>query len=503
MTNVIYFGCAPKGQGLLTTQGPSSDQFANIYKTAPFAFDYVADTISYNSCTNFVNGVNSETGIPGFMIGANEGAADTTGSGASKGGLKLRSDFLSYVGKNFVAEYPSATISADQIKRVISNSPANQNAYLQFAIRDKNDLTIVLDLINPVQASDKIAQVDRDAKVVLADLSSGYVANILTNEIVFNSNNTVLKEGSRKTVLSQSGFNTLTQATLGFNATADSTSPALSVDPNNTNKEISFGKAEYFAEVIRNGFNSNTNKLILTSVYGGKISDVISGANTTEATITTLKRPSATGNTTVDLSRAYGRGYSLTFTSKATNVAGWAKNILSSVSETDLSTGSAVNGVTWTCENVVIARSDHWNNKMANQPNCTPLLAADITATRKALLRKIRRQYSESEWNVGLFIPSSATQSSVASDRRTKDRPKYAMCISPIGKSCYLPTTGIVTTDPSYDVGINYDPTKECYLTSYVSHGFNYSSATTDDNRRKLGRCAQYASICTRNSSSF
>ncbi len=503
--------CAPKGDGILNNNVSTVDQFTEIYKSAPFAYDIAADTISYNSCPNYQKEALGSDGIPGFSIGVNEGFVDTTSNGALKGGLKLRTEFLLYIGKNFKPEYPALTISPAQIQRVLLQSDVNKNAYLQFGIRAKSNLGLLVDLINPTQAADSIPVVNRDAKVILADLSSGYAAQLLTKEVLYTSTGQVLSEGSRQTNLTTANLPSSLMGQFQFNATADRTRPAPTPDTTTTNKELPFGAAEFFPEKVRRGFNDNINKYVLTAVFGGKISDVIGGATATEPTISMLKRPPVVGSGSADLSKAYGRSYALQFISKAPTVSGWAKNIVSSVTEYDLSTGAQVTGASWACENFVIAHQDHYNNKRPNQPNCAPLMGSDLpkTSARLNQIKKIRRQYPETDWNIGLFIPANYSLKATSADRRAKDRPQLSLCLSPKSKSCYLPTTGIMDADATrpelqnQDIGINYDLTKECYLTSYQNHGFSYSGLTTENDKRLLGRCAQFASICVRSSSNF
>lgn len=511
---LILGSCTPKGSGILNSNSSFSEVIDKTTKEAPFAFDLAVDTISYNSCTNYQK-AGSGGSIPGFKIGVSEGFVDSTGNGAVKAGLKLRTDFLQYAGRNLKPQFPSTIISAEQVQTLLSNSPENKNSYIQFAVRTKKDLRIVNDLINPTQPTDFTAIGGRDAAVVFNEITSGYGANLLTKDIRFAAGGGVLSEGQRVYNLSQSADASVMEGSFQFNNTEDSTLPAT--NPSNgtgtTNKELQFGLGEFTAERARRGFNGNLNgindRYVLTALFAGKAPEAAPGApgtpTSTEPTIQDVKRPPSSGNTATDLSRAYGRSFQLNFVGKTQNVAGWTKNILNSVTEFDLTTGAQVAGAIWSCENFVIVRSDHYDSKILDGPTCSPLISTDLTTTRQLQIKKIRRHYSSADWNIGLFIPANTTLSASSVARRNNDRAQFNLCLSPRNASCYLPTSGFLD-DPiliAKDIGIQYDTTKECYLTRYQDHGYNYSNVTTEDTKRLLGRCAQYASICTRTSTNF
>lgn len=500
---LLVFSCTPKGEGILNNQSTISQTIDNATKQAPFAYDIAADTISYNSCVNYAADGAAAADFPGLMIGVDEGFVTNNGNFAVKGGLKLKTAFLQHIGRYIKPQAPSSSVTPDQVKFVLQNSTANKGAYLQYSIRKKTDLSLNIDLISP-GANNNLASLipepGRDA-VLLQDLASSYVGTMLTKEVRFTDTGTVLSEGSRTYNLSDTPDPIPIRGAFGLNQTIDAT-VTPQTDSTNTNPEIKFGVGEYYGDYVRKKFNSTgSDRVILTAVFGGRAKDVGSGGQQTEESISQIRRA-----TTADVSKAYGRGYTLTFTSVNKNVAGWAANVLSgtAVTEYDMSTGTSVTGAQWSCENFIIAAQAHWDNKKLGEPTCSPLIATDMNESRQLALKKIRRQHSAAEWNVGLFIPKDTDLGITVADR-IANRANYAICVSPRRSGCYLPTTQIFssTENLAKDAGIQYDTSKECYLTAYNLLGITYTSATTADAKRLLGRCANYLSVCTRTSTNF
>lgn len=497
--SILVFSCTPKGEGILNNQSSIADTVDNYTKQAPFAYDIAADTISYNSCVNYVADASSANN-PGLIIGVNEGFVTTNGNGAVKGGLKLRTAFLQYIGRYLKPQAPSSSITPAQVQRVLQQSTANQNAYLQYSIRKKTDLSINIDQISPGanNANSLIPLPNRDAIVFLQDLTGGFVGNSLTKEIKYTGTGTVLSEGPRTYNLSDTPDPVAIQASFGVNQTADETLP-ISTETS-TNPEIKFGVAEYYSDLVRKKFNSTGNdRVILTAVFGGKATDVI-GVGATEETISMIRRQGT------DVSKAFGRGYSLKFEPKVRNVAGWVNNVLSgtAVTEIDLATGTSVQGSQWSCDNYLIVLPSHYDNKKLTEPTCSPLLSTDMNEARQLAVKKIRRQHSSADWNIGLFIPKDTALGVTVADR-IASRNNFQVCVSPRRSSCYLPTTQIFSSAENVgkDAGIQYDTSQECYLTAYNLMGANYTNAATPDAKRLLGRCANYLSVCTRSSTNF
>lgn len=505
--------CTPKGDGILGSASTASQVIDNVTQQAPFAYDIAADTISYNSCTNLTSD-QTPAGLPAFKIGVNEGFVTSNGSGAVKGGLKLKTDFLVYLGRFLRAQAPSATITPAQIQRVLANSELNAKAALQFSVRQKNNLDLVIDLINPNRSLQTLTpNPARDVALVQPELDSGFVANLLTKDIKFTVAGTVLSESARNYNLSENSDANVLQGSFGFNQTADASFQPPS-DTTNLNQEVKFGVGEFYADSIRKKFNSNAaDKIMLVASFGGRAAPVAPGQTSTEETVSQLRRPKdSKGVTTTDLSKAFGRGYKLKFEPVVTNLAGWASNIMTGVTEIDLSTGDEVTGgtTTWSCDRFVIVKSSQFNNRKLTEPTCSELQADDLVVSgtvglaRQQLVKKIRRQYSKDELDIGLFIPADTDLGATVALRKAK-RNSLSLCVSLRNSSCYLPTTGFMDAfeNRNTDIGIQYDSSKECYLTAYTGMGFTYTDKATEDAKRLLGRCAQYLSVCTRQTSNF
>lgn len=436
-----------------------------ITTNAPFAYDLVADTISYNSCV----GENlNNSGIHGLKIGVNEGFVDSAGT--IQGGLKLRTEFLQYVGLNVPARYPSTVITPAQIQTLLQDSKANKDTYVQFAVRRKSDLAVMPDLINPTSLQ---LTLPRDGVLNFAPLSRDPVLSRLTKGVVFGEKGLIISEGERIYNLQDDSAPAPIQASLGYSSIFDETYAKL-----NTPLDLeNFAMGERYSEVVRNRFNlASDDKYLLAVTFGSG-----SSATGSDYGLNTPRRPDDTVK-----SRAYGRSYALQFNMfRSPSAAGWKNNALKAVTEVDL-TGAGANVRPWTCSNYVIMKQNQWNNAKLEKPSCTPLLASDFNnATMANAVKKLRRHYSESEWNIGLFY--DAYQAYDPNTRGTQP-----ICLVPKSNECYLPTENVIF--PGADVGVNYNPLTECYV--YNQFGVSYSQPIL--NVKAAGRCAQFASICTR-----
>lgn len=528
--SALTTGCKSEGSGILGKQSITEADEDPLLKNAPFAYDYAADTISYNSCVIGGNSSQDPAGLHGLKIGSSEGFVDNLGTGAVKGGVKLRSDFLQYVGKNFLPDYPNNVITPSVVMRVLNTSYSiqNSNAFLQFAVRKKSDYSVIPDLIAPVIPI--TVSPTRDASVFLQNLSSGYLGYAITKSIIFNNTGGVLAEGPRVYDLSDTQESAPIEGSINLNATVDESSaaPGFASEP--------YGVGESYAQRVRDAFNAGTQ--LLTVTFGG--TGPTAGIPTEDVvndTLNNIKRPYKSGTTEFDTTKAFGRGYQLKFESQTT-VTTWPKSRLTKVTEIALDTATPVGGTSWTCEQFVIAPQSHWNNiKTANknwvkdaavvgaslgqvEPNCAPLLADDTTCLvgdsaaicnikkeRVEKIKRIRRHYSVDAWNIGLMFPAALKNGYTIPPRINNTIPSnpqpLEMCLSPKSSNqCYLPTVGILQSgltnpaDATLDVGIQYDRTQDCYQTMATISG-------SRDPERKKGRCAQFASICTRTSSSY
>ena len=298
------FSCAPQGVGILGSPTKLQDIVDQSTKVAPFAYDLAVDTISYNSCISET--VKSSADIHGLKIGVSEGFTEPL-TGAVKSGLKLRTDFLQYVGKTFKPEYPNKTIQPSQIQKIIANSDYNKDAFIQFAIRQQSDYLAVPDLILVGGNNTKpYAQTPRDLTVFSNALYSGLLGYSLTKSIQFTSAGLVLNEGARVYNLSDSIVPVNLEATFKLNATDDES--YLKPSPVSGSTE-NFGRAETHPQEVRDDFNSKKN--LLTVTFGGdqNIPDggLVFGDTTNH--INLIKRPRLANSQSFDNSKAFGRGF--------------------------------------------------------------------------------------------------------------------------------------------------------------------------------------------------
>lgn len=98
----------------------------------PFSLDARFDQITYNSCAE--TQLNGNDTFFSLKAGAYRPAV---------GGVKLRQTFLDYINSNFYPVYPETTISQNQYKQYLADSPKNANAVPVMAVRVKSSLNDV------------------------------------------------------------------------------------------------------------------------------------------------------------------------------------------------------------------------------------------------------------------------------------------------------------------------------------------------------------------------
>lgn len=490
----VYFcvGCTMQTTpSLLTSTSSAADGTTKILNDVPFAFDTVVDTISYNSCVG--SGLNSGGLLHGLKIGANEGFVDSTGTGAIKAGVKLKSDFLQYLAQNLNPVYPYTTIVPSQIQYILENSDKNKELTVQYAVRLKTDLSVVRDVIDPSVASNIV--LNRDGFYEASILSSNPVLGNITKSVQFGPNRTVVAEGPRLNNLGTASAPDTIEASFGFSAAYDeSYQPVAGVDDG-------FGAGEQYSDIVREKFNQSQYVLALTY---GNTSSVSSSDNSGSFGLNSPRRASDSV-----LNKAFGRSFELGFVTKNASVSSQRRNILSRVVEKDLSTGALASGASWTCENYVIMKTNQWNNKKSSEPACSEIFASDLAAAStgpalRARIARLRRHYPESQWGIGFLIRENTTYNPTT-------RASQPLCLVNKSVDCYLPTTGLIASSPETDVGVNYNAAidgnssanSECYLSRYIQMGVTYTGNKTGDAARMLGRCPQFASICVRTSTSF
>lgn len=481
---IVFLGCTIQNSpSLLTSTSNVQDATDKILTDVPFAYDLVVDTISYNSCVG--SGLNSSGLLHGIKIGANEGFIDSTGSGSVLAGLKLKSEFLQYIAQNVSVIYPNTTVIPSQIQYILENSVKNQSLMIQTAVRNKTDLSVVSDVIDQSKATILLG---RDGVYEPSQLSVNPVLSAITKNVKFGPNKTVSIEGPRIYNLGTNSSPDPIEASLGFSNAFDETFGAQA------GVDDGFGAGEEYADRVREKFNSGQYTLAMT--YGNTSVEAENSNGQSSFGLNNPKRPSTV------LSKAYGRSYDFTFRTKNPSVPSQRRNILATVVEKNLETG--VQDGTWSCENFVIMKTNQLNNKKASEPACSELQASDLAnaVTGNALrekVTKIRRHYPESQWAIGFLIRENTVYNPAT-------RASQPICLVNKVVDCYLPTKGIVLSNPELDVGVNYNAAidgnsasnSECYLSRYSQMGVSYTGNKTGDAARMLGRCPQFASVCVR-----
>ncbi len=418
----------------------------------PFAYDLIVDQIAYNSCS----GANVPS-TPGFFT-------FKLGSYTSKGGLKLREDFVTYVNKNFKAVSPAMYLSDLQIKNFLAASPENKAAQPQFAIRGRG---------NPqqVRSSNTTLNENVDYFNLLGDLTNDRFMDPLVQSMV-------AMQGNSNPVYVPTQF-------FPF---------AVSSIQRTVETSISFNSNEAIAQALRNDFGRNAQ---LAMTYTSKeIGDPYVARTPIDST---------------DTNAAYGRAYIPVFAiaaapytlqadysamnppvmvppitpKAATGCPGgscqpaWStpNNIMTGISEVNLEGSAVGTGATWNCNPkrryVIIKASDSKacpkESYAAIQGGITgagviPAISAQDYQTE---LEIVRRSLPAEDWDVNIQL------------------------------RCAVPKTNTSTCYPDevingVSVSVEYDQTVECFQGLNTQ---NFLTPATPPTKR----CAQYVSICTRN----
>lgn len=242
----------------------------------PFAFDATFDTITYNSCAE------SQLRTSNAFFSIKAGAYTT-------GGIKIKDEFYAYADQNFKPIYPEPTLTENQYKQYLADSPVNNGAVPSMAVRVKNSLTDVYTTNKSVTLwSDVIPMVGTltDSLVMDSFAQKGITANYFP----FSPEQRVLEAG------------------------------------------INFNSSEELAEEFRNIF---MNSGVLSLTYMASNTEIYKLRSASDA---------------YPVKTAYGKAYNLTFSPYA--VSGGATNnpnhILSQINETDLSS-PGVGSKFWNC----------------------------------------------------------------------------------------------------------------------------------------------------------
>lgn len=377
----------------------------------PFAYDVIADTLSYSSC--FGAGLQSKPGHFTFRIGA-----------YANGGVKLRSNFSDYLKNNFQPIAPATALSENQIKNYLAYSPENAGAAPQFAIRTRQK-----------------PQVPR-TNATSATSGIDFI-NMLTN----------LSDDRMMDPLVKRPDSVISYFPMAANPKQRFLEASLSY---NTNEALAFQVRRDFMTEAQLGITFLPNGP--STPYGARMP-----ASSTDT---------VTGVT--DLTKAYGRGYNLTFSADVAPYTQYVygktvpniynpANILTAVQETNLENPASSNGSSWTCaaerRYVIVRQSD----APINCPKELPSAMNDASYRRE--LEIVRRQLRAENWDVNIAL----------------------RCVVPKEGSCYANEFQGTTLIP-----IQYDQSQECFQGIPDAMYSNPASPP-------IKRCAQYVSICTRN----
>ncbi|WP_295901440.1 hypothetical protein [uncultured Bdellovibrio sp.] len=315
---------------------------ASKVSSIPFAYDAGFDTITYNSC--------AETHL------RNNKAFTSLQAGAfTTGGIKIKDEFFDYADQNFKPVYPATSLSLNQYKEFLQDSPANAGAVPTVGIRVKNSLTDVYTTNSQVTLwSDIIPMVG-----TLTD------ALVMDSFLTANQNNEVQK---------------------GVTANYFPFSPEQRV----MDSGISFNASEELAEEFRNIFMSAG---ILALTY----------MPTNAEEVYKVRSPSSA----YPVKTAYGKGYSLTFTPlPGTNASTNPNRTLAQVIETDLAS-PGVGAKNWNCNRkYAVIRSQDAASL------CPALTYAQMKdANVRTELSIMRRHLRADQWDVnplrGCVVPKN------------------------------------------------------------------------------------------------
>lgn len=299
----------------------------------PFAFEASFDTITYNSC--------AEPGLvnaPGFF---------TLMAGAySTGGFKIKNDFYTYADSSFKPIYPEISLTENQYKEYLGDSPENYGLRPNMAIRVKNSLTDIFKLdTNVALYTDVIPLVGRltDSLIMDAMMIKGVTANYFP----------------------------------------------FSQEHRTVEGAWTYNPSEQAADEIRNIFMSSGLLALTFGMDGAELNDV--------------KSPS----TSYPYRTAYGRGYSLTFgppvpaPGQPAPATSNPNRILAQVMESDLAT-PGTNARSWRCERRYRVVSTHDQNKYPGL--CPPHSFEELkNPAIRAELSIVRRHLRADLWDVNVL----------------------------------------------------------------------------------------------------
>lgn len=458
---VSFQNCGKAGFDTENQENLGLVESESINDPTPFAFEAIADQISYLSCSSKSSQGKSFT----FKIGAYQAQASTVANAPDMilSGVRVKKEYIAWAKSNIKPTFNpndpnNMKVTLEQAKTVLATSKKNERAQLQFSMRDGKNL-------NNVFTKSSTVSYGVDIVPVLGSLTDDrWLAPLMLKsfdapaETEFVNFFPVASEVEKRSI----------EASLDFNA----------------NEET--------ANAVRKNFDG-TARLILG--YDNVIDN------------TTLRSPS-----TDKASVAYGLGYRTNFQmgiaplSRAIRSSGPStphslnpRILVTGVEEVNLETGRGT-GRTWSCADsrryVIVREKDrdrsylevnayltrgatpaHLANLNALYPNvdvCPKMVIADLTPDQLKELSIVRRHFPVKDWDVNVV----------------------RKCLVPKTFSCYqdqnLPAFPTGNGTPDGLVPIEYDLSAPCFY-------------NTEENVRLYGNnpplpyCAEVASICVRN----
>lgn len=334
----------------------SSIDTASKDETSPFAFNSTFDQITYNSCF----GVGLSTNAAYFTVKA--GAYDG-------GGVHLTQAFIADANAKLTPQYPSKTVTVEQMKAFVGETTENASATLQMALRTRGSPQQIR---NPTGSTPTLGA---DFVNLMTDLTDDRIM-----EPIFRALGGVVNYFPL----------------------------ALSQSQRLMEAKITYNSDEGVAYSLRNDL-SNNGMLALTYTAAGSSSPFAARIPATMSTDTSL---------------AYGRGYIMSF---AADIAPMTQtinnnaavqpnsknpnNILVGISEVNLENPAAATGAVWTCAQArryLIVKTE---DAATYCPMDSVVRMTDANYRRE--LEIIRRHLPPEQWNVSVdrrcVVPKSGS----------------------------------------------------------------------------------------------
>lgn len=279
----------------------------------PFAYDYVANQISYMSCSHTNDSKDGVSAIATHLDNSNTfytfkvGAYDTAG-------LTLRSDFINFVKSTYSFK---GTLDDQKIKDALTFGTAHKNAALQLSVRDTTPIAAAL--FSPSALSGSPDKISKPTDYNLFPYNRYIASTEFQSQLV-----DLFKNPTKR-------LTALGTGTVPYNLES-----ALHYEklPNYT---------EYGSQQIRNFIESNSQIKYLSVTYSEDPGE--GGTSTSPEYLARSANPELSSNL------AWGTGYQLKFTTPSSYPFGRSQknNVLDKIQEVNLSLIKQPTTPGWTC----------------------------------------------------------------------------------------------------------------------------------------------------------